>query len=193
MRRSPLPCPLMVTKHTAPDPTGLQCTRQKLTLVSAGPPSLSRRVIAGFSPATRIFAAGACAGPPGDGCCAWTSNAINTNAPATVIERCRIVIMRRILPAPELALACAAGPLLTASIPFTLPWSGESRTLRPSRNGAHSMKTLGVAACMAIAITASVTGHHSFAAEFDGSKIQTIKGSVVEFQWMNPHAYLIVD
>ena len=55
------------------------------------------------------------------------------------------------------------------------------------------MKTLGVAACMAIAITASVTGHHSFAAEFDGSKIQTIKGSVVEFQWMNPHAYLIVD
>ena len=46
---------------------------------------------------------------------------------------------------------------------------------------------------MAIAIAASVQAHHSFAAEFDGSKIQTIKGSVVEFQWMNPHAYLIVD
>jgi Family of unknown function (DUF6152) len=55
------------------------------------------------------------------------------------------------------------------------------------------MKTLGVAACMAIAIATSVQAHHSFAAEFDGSKIQTIKGSVVEFQWMNPHAYLIVD
>ena len=55
------------------------------------------------------------------------------------------------------------------------------------------MKTLGVAACRAIAIAASVQAHHSFAAEFDGSKIQTIKGSVVEFQWMNPHAYLIVD
>ena len=55
------------------------------------------------------------------------------------------------------------------------------------------MKTLGVAACMAFAIAASVQAHHSFAAEFDGSKIQTIKGSVVEFQWMNPHAYLIVD
>jgi hypothetical protein len=38
-----------------------------------------------------------------------------------------------------------------------------------------------------------VRAHHSFAAEFDGSKIQTIKGSVVEFQWMNPHAYLILD
>jgi hypothetical protein len=55
------------------------------------------------------------------------------------------------------------------------------------------MKTIGLAACIAIAITTSVMGHHSFAAEFDGSKIQTIKGNVVEFQWMNPHAYLIVD
>ena len=55
------------------------------------------------------------------------------------------------------------------------------------------MKTLGVPACMVIAIAASVQAHHSFAAEFDASKIQTIKGSVVEFQWMNPHAYLIVD
>jgi hypothetical protein len=55
------------------------------------------------------------------------------------------------------------------------------------------MKTIGLAACIAIAITTSVRGHHSFAAEFDGSKIQTITGSVVEFQWMNPHAYLIVD
>jgi P pilus assembly protein, porin PapC len=57
----------------------------------------------------------------------------------------------------------------------------------------RAMKTIGLAACIAIAITTSVMGHHSFAAEFDGSKIQTIKGNVVEFQWMNPHAYLIVD
>ena len=55
------------------------------------------------------------------------------------------------------------------------------------------MKTIGIAACMTLMIAATVHGHHSFAAEFDGSKIQTIKGSVVEFQWMNPHAYLIVD
>ena len=55
------------------------------------------------------------------------------------------------------------------------------------------MKTIGIAACMALMIAATVHGHHSFAAEFDGAKIQTIKGSLVEFQWMNPHAYLIVD
>ena len=44
------------------------------------------------------------------------------------------------------------------------------------------MKMIGLAACIAIAITTSVAGHHSFAAEFDGAKTQTIKGSVVEFQ-----------
>ena len=55
------------------------------------------------------------------------------------------------------------------------------------------MKTIGIAACMTLMIAATVHGHHSFAAEFDGAKIQTIKGSLVEFQWMNPHAYLIVD
>jgi hypothetical protein len=35
--------------------------------------------------------------------------------------------------------------------------------------------------------------HHSFAAEFSSTNIQTIKGTVVEFQWMNPHAYIILD
>jgi len=61
------------------------------------------------------------------------------------------------------------------------------------RTYTRAMKTIGIAVCIALAITASVQGHHSFAAEFDGSKIQTITGNVVEFQWMNPHAYLIVD
>jgi hypothetical protein len=55
------------------------------------------------------------------------------------------------------------------------------------------MKTIGAVLCAAIVMTAAVRAHHSFAAEFDGAKIQTIKGSLVEFQWMNPHAYLIVD
>ena len=55
------------------------------------------------------------------------------------------------------------------------------------------MKTIGMAAYITLMIAATVHGHHSFAAEFDGAKIQTIKGSLVEFQWMNPHAYLIVD
>jgi hypothetical protein len=55
------------------------------------------------------------------------------------------------------------------------------------------MNTIGAALCVAMMMTVAAQAHHSFAAEFDGAKIQTIKGSVVEFQWMNPHAYIILD
>lgn len=58
------------------------------------------------------------------------------------------------------------------------------------------MRTIAVAAataCLALTANAPVRGHHSFAAEFDGSNIQTIKGTVTEFQWMNPHAYIVLE
>ena len=55
-------------------------------------------------------------------------------------------------------------------------------------------KTILLAACAVFGVFGAVVRtHHSFAAEFDGSAIQTIKGTVVEFQWMNPHAYLVVE
>jgi hypothetical protein len=54
-------------------------------------------------------------------------------------------------------------------------------------------KVMAIALCATFVSTASALAHHSFAAEFDGAAIQTIKGTVVEFQWMNPHAYLIVE
>jgi hypothetical protein len=55
------------------------------------------------------------------------------------------------------------------------------------------MRTLSIALVALLTVGTAAWAHHSFQAEFDGSKIQTIKGAVVEFQWMNPHAYLIVD
>jgi uncharacterized protein DUF6152 len=48
----------------------------------------------------------------------------------------------------------------------------------------------------AIALTASVmplSAHHSFAAEFDGSKTVTLSGVVTKVEWMNPHTYFYVD
>ncbi len=36
-------------------------------------------------------------------------------------------------------------------------------------------------------------GHHSFAAEYDGSKAMTLTGTVTKVEWMNPHARFYVD
>jgi len=35
--------------------------------------------------------------------------------------------------------------------------------------------------------------HHSFASEYDESKVVTVTGRVTGFKWINPHAWLYVD
>ena len=35
--------------------------------------------------------------------------------------------------------------------------------------------------------------HHSFTAQFDGSKPVTLKGTVTEMEWINPHAWIHMD
>jgi len=55
------------------------------------------------------------------------------------------------------------------------------------------MKKLFAVVILLLEFVATAVGHHSFASEFDGSKMQTIKGTVTEFQWMNPHAYIYLD
>jgi hypothetical protein len=53
-----------------------------------------------------------------------------------------------------------------------------------------------------IAIFAAMTGltaawpllaHHSFAAEFDGSKAMRITGALSKIEWTNPHTYFYLD
>ena len=51
---------------------------------------------------------------------------------------------------------------------------------------------LGVAAITLIFAPASLRAHHS-AAMFDSSTELTLKGTVVEWQWINPHCTLRVD
>ncbi len=38
-----------------------------------------------------------------------------------------------------------------------------------------------------------VAAHHSFAAEFDGSKAIRVKGTLTKIEWTNPHSYFYVE
>lgn len=53
---------------------------------------------------------------------------------------------------------------------------------------------LFVAVAAVIAFSSpQLAAHHAFAAEFDGSKPVTLKGTITRMEWINPHAWLHVD
>jgi len=46
---------------------------------------------------------------------------------------------------------------------------------------------------VALLLPHTVTGHHSFDAEFDRNKPVTLKGSVTRVDWGNPHIWVFMD
>jgi hypothetical protein len=50
-----------------------------------------------------------------------------------------------------------------------------------------------VVAGMLVAAALPMAAHHSFSAEFDGSKQITLEGKVVKMEWVNPHSWLTID
>ena len=50
-----------------------------------------------------------------------------------------------------------------------------------------TVKIFGLATLMAAAIAAPAFAHHSFAM-FDSDKTVTVKGTVKELEWTNPHS-----
>jgi hypothetical protein len=46
---------------------------------------------------------------------------------------------------------------------------------------------------VALLTVARLGAHHSFAAEFDAANPVTLKGTVTQVDWMNPHVFLYVD
>ena len=53
--------------------------------------------------------------------------------------------------------------------------------------------TLVALAALTALHVAPVKAHHSFAAEFDGSKPITLKGIVTQIDWANPHVWFYVN
>jgi Family of unknown function (DUF6152) len=50
-----------------------------------------------------------------------------------------------------------------------------------------------VAAALGIATLAPAFAHHSFAAQYDGSKTVTLEATIKEFKFVNPHALATID
>lgn len=50
-----------------------------------------------------------------------------------------------------------------------------------------------VAAALCLSLSANSWPHHSFSAEFDVGKPVALAGTVRQFEWTNPHAWLHLD
>jgi len=44
-----------------------------------------------------------------------------------------------------------------------------------------------------LALPLAADAHHSFAAEFDATKVVHLEGTVVQFSWVNPHSWIYMD
>jgi hypothetical protein len=53
--------------------------------------------------------------------------------------------------------------------------------------------TLAVSGALLAALALPAWAHHSFAAEFDASKVVTLAGEVAMMEWVNPHSWLHID
>src|SRR5215470_16703537 len=56
-------------------------------------------------------------------------------------------------------------------------------------------RTVVVAGVAALLLAAAIPmfAHHSFASEYDSSKVLTLKGKMTGFEWVNPHSWIHVE
>jgi len=69
--------------------------------------------------------------------------------------------------------------------------AGRPRPALSSIRGITMKLSTGLALATLIAMPA--LAHHSFEAEYDGSKTTTLTGIVTKVDWVNPHAYIFIN
>jgi hypothetical protein len=57
----------------------------------------------------------------------------------------------------------------------------------------NKMMMIAASVVVLIAAAMTVSAHHSFSAEFDGSKTITLEGKVYKMDFVNPHSWLYID
>jgi Family of unknown function (DUF6152) len=51
----------------------------------------------------------------------------------------------------------------------------------------------GLIAAAVLCVAAPLAAHHSFAAEYDGTKPVVLTGKVSKVEWVNPHSWVYID
>ena len=61
------------------------------------------------------------------------------------------------------------------------------------RTNVRTKICLALAAVVALASALPLVAHHAVSAEFDSSKVVTLKGVVSKVDWVNPHIFIYLD